>query len=178
MRRALQHQQIVLKFLGYYDGRCDGIWGPDSVAAMRRFELSGKFNPGCPKNGQPINNYRKLPAGLYVYDRRNNYISHVDMPDGYIKKLLAEFVVYNEKCDPLTCSEGNSNSAVYDPLLSATIASNEPTVEPTVEPKEEAQPEKSTQTASADSTKQGDTVTLTPKDKDRHHNKQQWTKPR
>lgn len=124
MRRALQHQQIVLKFLGYYDGKCDGIWGPDSVAAMRRFELSGKFNPGCPKNGQPINNYRKLPAGLYVCDRRNNYVSHVDMPDGYIQKHLSEFVIYKEKCDPIANIEGVSSSAVYDPLMSAAVTSN------------------------------------------------------
>ena len=59
-------QQIVLNFLGYYNGRLDGIWGPETIAAKKSFESSGNFNPGIPNSGLPFATNGPLPEGLYM----------------------------------------------------------------------------------------------------------------
>lgn len=51
MTRAERHiaMQRALKSLGYYDGRIDGIWGPRSADALRRFARAS----GLPSSNRP-----------------------------------------------------------------------------------------------------------------------------
>lgn len=94
MNRAhLQSHQLVLKFMGFYSGKCDGIWGPDSIAAMRDYEKSGKFSPGYPSNGMPFKEKGQLPANLCRVPRQPMIIKHVDMPDDYAEQHKDELVV-------------------------------------------------------------------------------------
>lgn len=92
MRPQLQSQQILLAFLGFYKGKCDGIWGPDSIAAMRSYEASPKFSPGYPSNGLPLKEKGQLPSGVYRRPRSPGILSHVDMPDDYAATKLSELV--------------------------------------------------------------------------------------
>ena len=62
---ALRRQQMILTVLGYYEGKCDAIWSKDTIAAMRKFEASGKFAPALPRNGLPLDLYGKMPPGIY-----------------------------------------------------------------------------------------------------------------
>lgn len=64
--KEILRQQIVLNFLGFYNGRLDGIWGPETIAAKKSFEGSGNFNPGIPNSGLPFANDGPLPDGLYM----------------------------------------------------------------------------------------------------------------
>ena len=59
-----QYQQIVMKSLALYDGRCDGVWGPKSIEAKRAWEVTPEFEPAVPNGGMPINTGDKLPKGL------------------------------------------------------------------------------------------------------------------
>lgn len=63
--KALQRQQMILTVLGYYQGSCDGIWSVETIAAMRKFEASGKFAPALPRNGLPLDLNSKMPPGVY-----------------------------------------------------------------------------------------------------------------
>lgn len=92
MRPQLQSQQILLAFLGFYKGKCDGIWGPDSIAAMRSYEASLIFSPGYPSNGLPLKEKGQLPTGVYRRPRAPGILSHVDMPDDYAATKLSELV--------------------------------------------------------------------------------------
>ncbi len=60
----LVRQQVILKGLGYYTGPIDGIWGPMSIDAKRRFEADKSFLPGLPNNGLPFAHSRPWPAGI------------------------------------------------------------------------------------------------------------------
>ena len=35
---TVEQKQCLLKYLGYYDGKVDGIWGPGTQAAVRKFQ--------------------------------------------------------------------------------------------------------------------------------------------
>lgn len=63
--KALQRQQMILTVLGYYQGSCDGIWSVETLAAMRKFEASGKFAPALPRNGLPLDLNSKMPPGIF-----------------------------------------------------------------------------------------------------------------
>lgn len=62
----LIRQQEIMRVLGYYKGLPDGIWGPDTVEAKKKWELSGKFAPGLPNFGLPLANKGPWPRGVYM----------------------------------------------------------------------------------------------------------------
>lgn len=117
--RRLQRQQMVLKFLGYYSGKCDGIWSAKTIAAKRDFELSGKFGPAYPNNGAPFDFTSKLPKGLTLdwNAPRAGLIHHIDIPDGYYDQFKNELVTVTETFDPQAI-----HAPVYDPLMNETIS--------------------------------------------------------
>ena len=43
----LRRQQQILQLKGLYSGALDGIWGPKTIEAMRKWESKG-FAPGLP----------------------------------------------------------------------------------------------------------------------------------
>jgi hypothetical protein len=61
---SIQYQQAILSALGFYKGRCDGFWGPDSVAAKRDWEKLDSFEPGVMSNGAPFTPGCRLPKGF------------------------------------------------------------------------------------------------------------------
>lgn len=60
----LKAQQAIMAAKNMYNGKLDGIWGPKSIAAKIKWERSGKFSPGIPNNGFPLNDRAPLPAGV------------------------------------------------------------------------------------------------------------------
>lgn len=123
--QRLQRQQMILKFLGYYTGACDGIWSEKTIAAKREFEVSGKFSPAYPNHGLPFDFTSKLPSGIMLdYTKpRSGLLMHVDAPTGYYEKLAAELVKVDHVFDPT-----QNVKAAYDPLMADTVRSQ--TVEP------------------------------------------------
>lgn len=99
-QRVLQRQQMVLKHLGYYRGRCDGIWSRKTITAKRDFELSGKFNPGYPNNGMPFNCDGPFPSGIIRDPLNKHLIIHVDMDREFIARLEGELVTCTDRFDP------------------------------------------------------------------------------
>lgn len=87
--RALQRQQIVLNKLGYYKGKLDGIWGPASITAKRKFELSGKFSPAIPSGGLPFDLNSKLPKGVLKDPSTPGLITVSGLTDEEIKELIS-----------------------------------------------------------------------------------------
>lgn len=61
----LMRQQVILTGLGFYRHKIDGIWGPESIAAKRKWEFDRSFNPAIPTNGLPFAQSEKLPRGCY-----------------------------------------------------------------------------------------------------------------
>lgn len=67
--KALVRQQLILRQLGFYTGPLDGIWGPVSIEAMKKFENRLElFRPARPKGGLPFSDGDKLPRHFY-WDR-------------------------------------------------------------------------------------------------------------
>lgn len=64
-KMELMAQQVVLAFLGYYNGAIDGIWSDATIKAKRDFEFHDSYVPGIPANGLPFALNEKLPKGLY-----------------------------------------------------------------------------------------------------------------
>jgi len=60
----LVRQQIILKGLGYYKGPIDGLWGPMTIEAKKRFESELTFLPGLPNNGLPFAGVKPWPLGI------------------------------------------------------------------------------------------------------------------
>lgn len=60
----LVNQQSIMAAKNFYNGKIDGIWGPDTIAAKIKWERSGKFNPAIPNNGLPLSNTGALPLGV------------------------------------------------------------------------------------------------------------------
>ena len=63
-KEHLMAQQQVMAAKNMYNGKIDGIWGPKSIAAMQKWERSGKFAPAIPSNGFPLDDRKPLPPGV------------------------------------------------------------------------------------------------------------------
>lgn len=62
----IRAQQEIMKAFGFYNGKLDGVWGPMTVEAKKKWELSGKFAPGLPNFGLPLSNRGPYPRGVYL----------------------------------------------------------------------------------------------------------------
>lgn len=60
----LIRQQEIMKVLGFYHGEIEGVWGPKSIDAKKKFEASPTFSPGIPKNGMPFADHGPYPANI------------------------------------------------------------------------------------------------------------------
>lgn len=60
MSMTIKMKQTQLQFLGYYNGRVDGLWGNNSIKATREFQsenklaVDGMFGPDCEKKSMEI----------------------------------------------------------------------------------------------------------------------------
>lgn len=59
-------QQEIMKALGFYTGQIDGVWGPKTIEAKKKWELSGKFAPGLPNFGLPLSDRGPYPRGVFL----------------------------------------------------------------------------------------------------------------
>lgn len=84
---------MLLHVLGYYRGKCDGIWSELSIKAKRAFERDPKFKPGLPNNGMPfeISVRAKFPVGIYV-DVRTGNLAHEKLTSEKISELSSQLV--------------------------------------------------------------------------------------
>ncbi len=65
-KEQLKRQQMILKALRFYLGKIDGVWGPLSITAKKKFESSPTFIPGLPNNGLPFKDGVTYPAGMVL----------------------------------------------------------------------------------------------------------------
>lgn len=71
----LKRQQEILKALGFYHGKLDGIWGPKSIQAKKKFEGDPKFVPGIPNNGLPFASKGPYPS-LITLNHQTDMLEH------------------------------------------------------------------------------------------------------
>lgn len=64
LAKYYQQIQVIMAVLGYYEGKCDGAWGPKSIEAMRQWEMQDSFEPAIPRNGMPFTGRGQLPDGM------------------------------------------------------------------------------------------------------------------
>jgi peptidoglycan hydrolase-like protein with peptidoglycan-binding domain len=81
----LRAQQLVLAFLGFYNGMIDGIWSGATIKAMQAFECDDKFLPAVPTTGYPFAARSRLPKGMY-WDK--NLVAHVKLTPEIAAELL------------------------------------------------------------------------------------------
>jgi hypothetical protein len=82
----IKRQQMIMRVLGFYSGKIDGIWAQKCIEAKRNWELSGKFNPANPNNGLPFADTDPLPSGMR-FDRVSRMFTHRELSE----TLIAEF---------------------------------------------------------------------------------------
>lgn len=63
-KEQIERQQLIFKALGFYNAAIDGVWGPETIEAKKKFEASRLFAPGIPNNGMPFITGQQLPAGM------------------------------------------------------------------------------------------------------------------
>lgn len=80
----LQRQQIIMAKLGFYKNQCDGIWGPDSIAAKLAWEADQSFIPALPTNGLPFGERDPLPKGM-IFDKANRLFVLLSMTEEEIE---------------------------------------------------------------------------------------------
>jgi peptidoglycan hydrolase-like protein with peptidoglycan-binding domain len=81
----LRAQQLVLAFLGFYNGMIDGIWSDATIRAMQAFECDDRFLPAVPTTGYPFANRSRLPKGMY-WDK--NLVAHTKLTPEIAAELL------------------------------------------------------------------------------------------
>lgn len=93
-RRQIQNQQMILKVMGFYRGKCDGIWSKQTIKAKQEFERDPKFKPAYPNNGMPFDLQvtAKLPAGVYHDPRRRGMLAHDDLTQDKITEYSSQLV--------------------------------------------------------------------------------------
>lgn len=108
-----QQIQVIMTFLGFYDGACDGVWGPKCIAAKRKWEYDDSFEPAVPSNGLPFTGRDRLPKGL-IYMHRGLHIKCLKMTKEDIEKILSE------KGELITCAHLDKHFSVPEPEAKPT----------------------------------------------------------
>lgn len=74
----LKRQQEIMEHLGFYRHKCDGIWGPASIEAKKKWERDRSFIPGLPSNGLPLGDRDRMPNGV-SYDKASRKLVYKSM---------------------------------------------------------------------------------------------------
>ena len=104
-KKQIQRQQVILTHLGFYRHKCDGIWGPESIAAKRKFEADVSFVPALPNNGLPFGEREKYPKGMRMgSDRMLTYTDpkgkkENDLTQEKIKQIAGDLLFMNKVTD-------------------------------------------------------------------------------
>lgn len=75
--KQIERQQLILKALGFFTGVVNGVWGPGTIEAKKKFEASRQFMPGIPNNGLPFRSGQRLPVGITL--RHDGLLYHPDI---------------------------------------------------------------------------------------------------
>lgn len=118
----LRAQQLVLAFLGFYNGLIDGIWSDATIRAMQAFECDDKFLPAVPTTGYPFASKSRLPKGMY-WDK--NLVAHTKLTPEIAAELL-------KKRTPIVHSAPVEKQEVV--VEETPIEKSEPVVEEKAEP--------------------------------------------
>lgn len=62
----IKRQQEIMQAKGFYTGKLDGIWGPKSIEAKKKWEVHPSFAPGLPNLGMPFANKGPHPVGVVL----------------------------------------------------------------------------------------------------------------
>jgi len=94
-KTQLQRQQVIMSKLGYYRHKCDGIWGPASIEAKRKWERLSAFVPGLPTNGLPFGDRDYVPVGV-----RFDKPSRMFVLAGLTEEEIAGYLPKSESVEP------------------------------------------------------------------------------
>lgn len=122
-KEQLERQQEILKLLGFYQGKVDGIWGPRSIDAKKKFEASNSFAPGIPKNGMPFADFGPYPANITI-DHATNMLQHPRLSE---QKEEVKVEVKPEPTPPAMKTAVEKDAAVAAVASSATVSVAETT---------------------------------------------------
>lgn len=101
-KKQLIRQQEIMRGMGFYYGVIDGIWGPKSIEAKKRYESDATFTPGIPNNGMPFGSRPPYPRGVTV--GAGSLLHHMVLD----KPVVAEIVVPEEA--PVSQTEAPSSA--------------------------------------------------------------------
>lgn len=91
----LLRQQLILKFLGFYKHKLDGIWGPASIEAKRAWEQKPSFVPAYPNNGMPFGERDQLPKGMRL-NKVSRVFDFVGLSETYIAESTGQQAIVTE----------------------------------------------------------------------------------
>lgn len=92
-KEQLERQQLIMKHLGFYNGKLDGVWSRTSIKAKRDWEFSAKFKPAYPNRGLPLNPLQKLPSGVMIDPKNRNLLTHIALTPERIAELKGDKVM-------------------------------------------------------------------------------------
>lgn len=87
-------QQLAMFHLGFYTGNIDGIWGPDSQEAKRKFERCETFLPAYPNGGMPFGERDRLPTGWKYVE--GNLITVEGLTNDRAKEIISAVASRNK----------------------------------------------------------------------------------
>ena len=123
----LIRQQLILKELGFYTGPLDGVWGPDCIDAMQRYENRlDLYRPARPSCGLPFADGARLPSGLWF--SRDGMICSDKVPEAPSPKELEARVAFETK-------EARGSRRHKDKPAEVVAESAAPAVDPLAETK-------------------------------------------
>jgi len=128
-KTQLQRQQVIMSKLGFYRHRCEGIWGPASIDAKRKWERLSAFVPGLPTNGLPFGERDYVPVGVR-FDKPSRMFTLVGLTEDEIAGYLP--VAEEPKREALPQQEkipevASVESPVVDPVeKDESLAHSEP----------------------------------------------------
>jgi len=121
----LRAQQLVLAFLGFYNGMIDGIWSSATIKAMQAFECDDKFLPAVPTTGYPFAARSRLPKGMY-WDK--NLVSHTKLTPELAADLLKK-----RSPRPVETVVVSAPEPVAEPVVEKIVETEAPVIEEPVE---------------------------------------------
>ncbi len=155
-KKQLQRQQIVMAHLGFYKHKCDGIWGPESIQAKRKFESHSSFIPALPTNGLPFGEKEKYPKGmrmgadhLFTYTDPNGKVEN-NLTEQKIKQLAGNFLFDDIKPKVAVVD----TTAIIPKEENAPLVTSTAIIQQKEEPAEPVQESEKTEIAVVDTNKQ------------------------
>jgi hypothetical protein len=133
-KSQLQRQQVIMSKLGFYRHKCDGIWGPASIEAKKKWESKPDFIPGLPTNGLPFGDRDYVPSGVR-FDKTSRMFTLSGLTAEEIEQYMPkESEPVAAETEPKPESDTKTSTAdVVDSHVESTADHPTPTKESTVD---------------------------------------------